>query len=69
MEKRTRRCELSEEGRRAFPTRFKRCPTGAIIGELRLGRSCYNVLFDDLATPQVFHKSFITILKEQDAQH
>lgn len=65
-ELRIRRCELSKEGKRAFPTRFKRCPTGVVVGELRLGRTCYSMLFDDLTTASIYHKNFITILKEED---
>lgn len=68
MEKRTRRCELSEEGRRSFPKRARRCATGVVVGELCNNRTCYHVLFDDLMTPSVFHKDFIKILKEANAQ-
>lgn len=67
-EPKTRRCELSEEGRRHFRKRAERCATGVIIGELRPGRTCYNVLFDDLKTTSPYHKDFITILKEENAQ-
>lgn len=58
-----KRFHLSQEGRRSFPLRAKRCVEGVVVRGPSSRSGCCVLQFDDLNSPSVWHRDFIEIEK------